>query len=226
MAQRTCTKDGCHEPHRAKGLCGKHYREARAERLAQQQCKAEGCENPQGESAGYCIACYQRFLEYGDPAAGPPRRRRRRSVEHTGTRSPYFVNHAMVRKARGPAWRQRCAHCDAPAADWATMRGATGESPDDYIPLCRSCHSKYDGKVANLSGRRTKHSPATREKQRQAALRRWAAPGARAVGSESARQREARKREAREQAQGPPQAEAEESPQARPHPTVAAIRPR
>ena len=195
MAKRTCTKPGCEEPHRSKGLCGKHYREARAERLAQEQCKAEGCSNPRGETGGYCPGCYQRNLAYGDPNAGPPQRRAHTGRPRQAPSTAYSVNHRMVRKARGPAWQQDCAHCGGAACDWATIHGRSGEQPEDYLPLCRSCHLTYDGAVTRLpdnTGR--KRSAESRERSRQAALARWAAPGAREAMSEISRRREARKR--------------------------------
>jgi hypothetical protein len=150
-----CTIEGCDETYRAKGLCRDHYAEARLARLSQEQCKADGCENPSGGTAGYCPACYLRYRELGDPNAGPPRRRRRGDPDAAvNTSRPldpvYYANHRHVRAVRGPAWKQTCGHCGKPAADWATIHGHSGEQPDDYMPLCRSCHHIYDGRVVNF----------------------------------------------------------------------------
>ena len=186
MGKPTCSDESCDEPSVAKGLCKKHYMEARAARLAQQQCEAEGCTNPRGAKGGYCPACYHRYLTYGNPNAGPPRRKRRTEGERTGTRSAYHVNHAMVRKERGPAWNHQCEHCDGQAQTWAMKHGSSGESPDDYIPLCWPCHAKYDNFAARFPDNRgSKRSPESRAKMSRAAQR-----------------REARKREAREAASG------------------------
>ena len=181
-----CSRKGCDEPYRAKDLCQKHYMKERGERLSQEQCKADGCENPRGQNRDYCPACYQRKLIYGDPNAGPPRRKRRTKSVKTGTRGAYHVNHAMVRKERGPAWNHQCEHCDGQAQTWAMKHGSSGESPDDYMPLCWPCHAKYDNFAARFPDNRgSKRSPESRAKMSRAAQR-----------------REARKREAREAASG------------------------
>ena len=198
MNKDTCTRRGCKRPARAKGLCAGHYAEERAERLSQEPCRNPRCDNPRGPSGGYCPACYNRYLTCGDPNAGPPRRKRRTKSQKAGTRSQYHVNHAMVRKERGPAWRYVCQHCGGPAKYWATIHGKSGESPDDYMPLCGSCHWKYDGLVANLPDNTgSKRSPESRERMRQAALLREAQPGARERAHRAALLREARKRAAR-----------------------------
>jgi len=68
------------------------------------------------------------------------------------------------------------------------------------MPLCRSCHHKYDGLVGNLANRRTEHSPETRMNIAQAHASR--SPEAKAATREKLRQaallREARKRAERD----------------------------
>lgn len=156
MANGTCSRDECPKSVLAKGLCKKHYADARAERLSQEQCKADGCTNPRGGTGGYCPACYQRSRTYGDPNAGPPRRKRRgdpsSASSHGGPEHPasYYVNHRRVRAELGPAWEYECAHCSSRAMDWATIHERSGESPDDFMPLCKSCHNVYDGLSANF----------------------------------------------------------------------------
>lgn len=149
-----CSRAGCPETYAAKGLCKRHYMEAREARLSQEQCEADGCTNPRGGTGGYCPACYQRYLACGDPSAGPPRRKRRGEgvADHGSTpmEQSYYVNHRRVRAERGPAWQQICGHCGDQASDWATIHGRSGERPEDYTPLCRSCHHAYDGRSANL----------------------------------------------------------------------------
>lgn len=46
-----------------------------------------------------------------------------------------------------------CGTISAKAYDYANLSGRF-EDPDDYMPLCRSCHSKYDGKVENITAKR------------------------------------------------------------------------
>lgn len=195
-----CGHDGCEETYMAGGLCKKHYAEEREERLRQLKCKNEQCGNPRGNTAGYCPACYNRFREYGDPNAGPPRRRRKVSSQKVGTRSEYHVNHQMVRKERGPAWQQTCEDCGASADQWAQIHGSAGDSPDHYKPLCRRCHAIYDDFAARLPDNRgSKRTPESRKRISEALLNR--SPEAKAITREKMRQaatlREARKRQAR-----------------------------
>lgn len=66
------------------------------------------------------------------------RKRRRQSLQ-------YRSRHQRVRNRRGSPSRQSCAHCGAPARDWATIHGRDGMDPlEDYMPLCRPCHLAYD----------------------------------------------------------------------------------
>lgn len=69
---------------------------------------------------------------------------------------PYFVAHRMVYETRGDAADQPCSSCGKQARDWALVQGSSEEAlnekgqkysnnPQDYRPMCRSCHAKYDG---------------------------------------------------------------------------------
>jgi len=195
-----CSEPGCGEPQAAKGLCKKHYAEARSARLSLEQCATDGCANPRGNTGGYCPACYQRSLTYGDPTAGPPRRKRRKVTVPAGTTSEYHKNHREVRKARGPAWNHNCEHCGKRAQTWAMKHESDGSQPDDYMALCWPCHAKYDNFAARLPDNTgSRRSPETIEKIRQAHAAR--SPEAKALTSEKMRKaaiaREARKREGR-----------------------------
>jgi hypothetical protein len=68
----------------------------------------------------------------------------------------YNQTHARVRKTRGKASEHQCQHCEHQAAEWAydhtepdelvSAKGHTySGDPARYIPLCRSCHRKFDG---------------------------------------------------------------------------------
>lgn len=58
----------------------------------------------------------------------------------------YVLRHRRVRIARGPAKDQWCISCEFRAQEWATKKGTDGRLPEDYQPMCCSCHQKYDGK--------------------------------------------------------------------------------
>lgn len=53
--------------------------------------------------------------------------------------------HKRVRRARGKASAQQCVRCPAQAYDWAQVHTEDGTDIwADYVPLCRSCHIRYD----------------------------------------------------------------------------------
>lgn len=56
----------------------------------------------------------------------------------------YYKKHRAVYKARGSASDQDCVRCGDPAQEWSQIKGTTGDDPDDYQPMCCSCHQKYD----------------------------------------------------------------------------------
>jgi hypothetical protein len=65
-----------------------------------------------------------------------------------GTReevNAYNRRHAAVRRAQGKAATHSCVKCGCKAQEWAQIHGEDGYDPwADYIPLCCSCHQKYD----------------------------------------------------------------------------------
>src|SRR5215467_489126 len=54
--------------------------------------------------------------------------------------------HYRVYRSRGKAAAQVCEHCGGQARDWANIHGQPRGDPKSYMPLCRSCHTKYDRK--------------------------------------------------------------------------------
>lgn len=71
----------------------------------------------------------------------------------------YNSAHYRVKRAKGGAAARPCAHCGGPAEDWALSHDAAvthvgddghgnpvrySGDVDDYIPLCRPCHRRYD----------------------------------------------------------------------------------
>jgi hypothetical protein len=122
-------------------------------------------------------------------------RKQRKPSARVGKRSEYFANHVKVRDARGPAWQHTCEHCGSPANHWATIHETTGESPEDYMALCWSCHAKYDdfaGRLPDNTG--SKRSAESRELMSKVALERFKNPEAREKMRKAALLREARKR--------------------------------
>lgn len=64
--------------------------------------------------------------------------------------STYAQAHNLVRKTKGKAAEHACVQCGKPAREWALSRERQEEgmvwspNPDDYSPMCRSCHVLYD----------------------------------------------------------------------------------
>ena len=67
----------------------------------------------------------------------------------------YTASHIRVYKAKGRAADHLCAHCGDPAEQWAYTHSDPHEltspegfpyspDPEHYMPLCRSCHKRYD----------------------------------------------------------------------------------
>lgn len=61
----------------------------------------------------------------------------------TGEELGYFGCHRRVRSVRGRAGDQTCP-CGNPAHDWAHIHETDPADPQNYRPMCRSCHFAYD----------------------------------------------------------------------------------
>lgn len=61
-----------------------------------------------------------------------------------GDRVSYGALHDWVRRHKGRAAEHSCAHCGGPARQWANVSGEYRRDLDDFIPLCPSCHKKFD----------------------------------------------------------------------------------
>lgn len=81
----------------------------------------------------------------------------RKHAKPTGPASPNWAGDKITRKAahtrvtqvRGAARTHDCFfHAErgdqVPALDWAMIHETEGLEVTDYIPLCRSCHLRYD----------------------------------------------------------------------------------
>lgn len=101
----------------------------------------------------------------------------------------YQTRHRRLKKARGRAKEYGCISCPKQAFDWAQKHGTDGESPEDYDPMCRSCHLKRDAdcrKVRAPQGPRTEEQ---KERIRQSALNRYKRPEERAANQQRNKQR-------------------------------------
>ena len=63
--------------------------------------------------------------------------------------------HKRLKQQKGRARDYKCHDCEKQALDWSNVSHEYIDI-DDFVPRCRSCHTRYDGKVVNLKG---KHRP-------------------------------------------------------------------
>lgn len=110
-------------------------------------CSIEGCGRSGRLVRGWCLRHYNRWHKWGDP----------NYVEYPrGDGTSYVQCHIRVHKTRGRAAEHQCRHCDRQAAEWAydhtdpdELTSDKGQAysldPEHYLPLCRSCHRKFDG---------------------------------------------------------------------------------
>lgn len=64
-----------------------------------------------------------------------------------GDNATYSSIHSWIRDKKGKAGNYKCVHCDKQARDWANIDHIYSRDLDDYIPLCRKCHIKFDKKL-------------------------------------------------------------------------------
>ena len=64
-----------------------------------------------------------------------------------GDEAGYQAMHLRVYAERGKP--VHCQVCQKPAHEWANLTG-NYQDIEDYAPMCRSCHRRYDGTVKNL----------------------------------------------------------------------------
>ena len=77
-----CSIEGCGVPQYAKGWCNKHWARARRHngdphkviRRVMPRCKVSGCDRGGRTCKGFCPSHYNRWVRYGDPNGGGPRR--------------------------------------------------------------------------------------------------------------------------------------------------------
>lgn len=162
----TCTHpEGCPRPVSARGLCNAHYlrlmqhgdlgpAEVKRTRPSPAVCAAHDCDRPRAKR-DWCGTHYERWRVHGDV-----------TVTHVPRGNPgYLAMHKQVYRRRGTASAHPCAHCGGPAKQWAydhadpnerigtmVVRGEPvelrySEDPEHYLPLCISCHVRFDQAV-------------------------------------------------------------------------------
>src|SRR5690625_1200652 len=78
----------------------------------------------------------------------------------------YPQAHMALTKSRGLASTHDCIECGGPAYDWAYLHTCEeplvsdlgseySENPDDYAPMCRGCHQKFDNARGAFRGWKT-----------------------------------------------------------------------
>jgi len=157
-ATSPCSVDDCERPRRTRGWCHAHYQRWRATGAApqsavggyRQTCTVKECTNKH-MGRGYCSMHSQRFRRHGDPL----------HVAEPG----YTALHMKIGKDRGAASNYECAHCGGRAAHWAYDHLDPDErigkdhgrmlpyslDLDHYMPLCLSCHKRFDLAHAGVS---------------------------------------------------------------------------
>ena len=109
-------------------------------------CHIENCQNVE-EKYGLCHSHYGRWWRYSDPYWAD---------------DGYYAAHKRVRLTKGQPTSHRCAGCGVKRADqWAydhrdphSEVGANGlefsVNIDRYVPLCISCHKRFDALVRRM----------------------------------------------------------------------------
>ena len=184
MNKATCTApEGCDQIVHARGLCGKHYMRwldhgdtALVREAPPETCTIDDCHKPH-ESRGWCAKHYARFLRYGDPLGKP--------APKPNDAITYFSFHRRLRKARGSAKDHPCVQCGKPSVHWAQIHDEDPRDFASYVPMCRSCHAKYD------------IYPDTREKWRRGVETVWTPAGPRWRSASGDARKRKRKRKGR-----------------------------
>lgn len=124
-------------------------------------CNTPGCTRPvRSAAAGLCRDCDRRSRRRGrggiyDAGTGPNAR------AWKGAAVTYAGAHERTIYLHGPATGYRCTRCTARANEWALLPGALtvavspgglrySPEPDDYTPLCHTCHRQLDAQARAL----------------------------------------------------------------------------
>ena len=150
-----CSVDGCVQPIKGKGMCSEHV--TRFDRtgdpltpLKRQHnvgtCAVEGCDEPMRKT-GWCASHYAQWQRSGED---PKPFGYKWGSDDVG----YIGLHGRIRSQRGLASLLSCQHCGRRAAQWAYDHTCPDERASEdgpysinimrYIPLCVSCHKRFD----------------------------------------------------------------------------------
>ena len=149
MSKPKCSIDGCEDPIRGHGWCGKHLKRW-------QKYGNPLTVHPKG-AAATPEAEAERRRKIGEAHSGrekgplPAETRRKLSEALTlpDDRPPgYWGAHRRVRRARGPAKYQTCVTCGKDAQHWAHIHDTDPASPQNYQAMCARCHTAYDQTIA------------------------------------------------------------------------------
>lgn len=174
---KACSVAGCDKPHRGLGYCQTHYWRVRRHGSPEPTrnysgpqigvCPVEGCDQPKSYN-GMCKKHATRVARHGDPnvCIQPQDRNVQRGAAHhswTGKDASYFAMHQRVDAALGPASKQACVDCRAPARHWSYDRSDPDERTSDlgpystkiehYAARCVSCHKRFDLDALKQSAR-------------------------------------------------------------------------
>lgn len=150
-----CSVDGCPNSHYAKTYCRIHYnRWARQgvphtlQELAPSACIAEGCDRPPNRR-GLCELHRMRLWRLG-------------TLELKRSGLGYIGAHRRVYRAKGKASEHACVRCAGCAQQWAydhldtdelsDTNGTYSAKPEHYVPMCRSCHKRFDNEHSRTHG--------------------------------------------------------------------------
>ena len=150
-----CSIEGCEKPRHGKVYCTEHH--TRWKRtgdpltpLKRQynvgNCTVEGCDQPMRKT-GWCASHYAQWQRSGET---PKPFGYKWGSDDVG----YFGVHGRLASQRGRADARTCEHCGKRAAQWAYDHSCLNERASEsgpfsidlerYIPLCVSCHKRFD----------------------------------------------------------------------------------
>lgn len=171
-----CVADGCERVPKRRGLCTLHYGRWRRHGDvtvfrpdATRECAVSGCPGAH-YGKGFCRMHWDRWRKTGDPLQLLPHFSPLAGLYEAdnpgwvGDAVGYGGAHDRVKRALGSASNYLCEHCGGRADDWAYDHADPNErvSPKrlvystagarHYLPLCGSCHRRFDAAWAGRVG--------------------------------------------------------------------------
>lgn len=138
-----CAVDGCEKPRKSREWCAMHYqrwlKHGDLDFVPEPwptECSTEDCDK-EPVARGLCHAHYAKLRRYGDAEWHRP-------VRPNGQVN-YYVLHTRLRQVRGRAAAHQCVgECGRRARQWAWLHGEDPRDFRNYVPMCCSCHQRYD----------------------------------------------------------------------------------